>query len=94
MELQNRTESAPTRKHSTGCAQTTPSVFGRLTKAELITLLEGRALRPLTDAEFTRGAVSLVLAWCGRAVRGEYASLVDLTGDLQSLLKIYQSYKS
>ena len=60
----------------------------------LITLLEGRALRPLTDAEFTRGAVSLVLAWCGRAVRGEYASLVDLTGDLQSLMKIYQSYKS
>ncbi len=60
--MPNLPESAPTRNNSTGCAQTTPSIFGRLTKAELITLLEGRALRPLTDAEFTRGAVSLVLA--------------------------------
>lgn len=54
--MPNPPESAPTRNNSTGCAQTTPSIFGRLTKAELITLLEGRALRPLTDAEFTRGA--------------------------------------
>ena len=77
---------------STPAARKSVSVSARLTRAELIQLLEGRPTdHPLTYDEFYRCAVAAVANWC-RSVRNNlYASTDGVKSTLDSLRHIYKN---
>lgn len=68
----------------------TPTSFDKLTKAQLLELLNGRVTKPLTPDGLYRCAVSVLGKWCNDVVSGCYASMYDLTSKLEALQNIYR----
>lgn len=64
--------------------------FDRLTKAQLIELLQGDITQPLTPEELYRAAASIVARWCNDVVSGGYASMYDVQTQLDALQNIYR----
>lgn len=83
--MRTEVKSANTAKNSNGSTQ-----FNKLTKAQLIELLNGRITRPLTPGGLYRCAVSVLGKWCNDVVSGGYASMYDLTSKLEALQNIYR----
>ena len=64
--------------------------FDRLTKAQLIELLQGDIKNPITPDELYRAAASIVAKWCNDVVSGGYASMYNLQTQLDALQNIYR----
>lgn len=73
-------------KHSNGNAL----AFGKLTKAQLIELLQGDIKNPITPEDLYRAAVSIVAKWCHDVVSGGYASVYSVKTQLNALQNIYR----
>lgn len=70
------------------------AVTSRLTKAELIQIIEGRpAGPPLTYDEFYRCAVAVVSRWCVRVKEGGFASMSTdgIKNTLDTLCRLYRN---
>lgn len=67
------------------------TAFDKLTKAQLIYLLQGNIKHPITPDELYRAAVSIVAKWCDDVIADRYASMFDVTSRLGSLEKIYKN---
>ena len=63
--------------------------FDKLTKRQLVEILNGHITQPLTPAELYRCAVSIVAKWCNEVIADRYASMFDVTNGLESLEKLY-----
>lgn len=72
----------------TPCIKSTKS-FEQLTKKQLIELLEGKITKPLTPEGLYRCAVSVLGKWCDDVIKGNYASMYELTTKLDALKDIY-----
>lgn len=64
--------------------------FGRLTKSQLINLLNGNISQPLTTEDLTNCALSVTLKWLNDVISGEFASMYELSTCLSSLEKVYK----
>lgn len=62
----------------------------KLSKSQLIELLQGDIKAPITPAELYRAAVSIVAKWCNDVVSGGYASMYDVQTKLDALQNIYR----
>lgn len=69
---------------------TKQATFDKLTKSQLIELLNGRVSKPLTPDGLYRCAVSVLGKWCDDVIKGGYASMYDLTTKLEALQNIYR----
>lgn len=78
-------------KHSTVATPRTNGTksFEQLTKAQLIELLKGNITKPLTPEGLYRCAVSVLGKWCDDVIKGNYASMYELTTKLDALKDIY-----
>ena len=65
--------------------------FDKLTKRQLVEILNGHITQPLTPAELYRCAVSIVAKWCNEVIADRYASMFDVTNGLESLEKLYKN---
>lgn len=70
---------------------TTQTSFDKLTKQQLIYLLQGNIKKPITPDELYRAAVSIVAKWCDDVIADRYASMFDLKNRLEALEKIYKN---
>lgn len=86
-----RTDKSIDPKHSTVATPRTKSTksFEQLTKKQLIELLEGNITKPLTPEGLYRCAVSMLGKWCDDVIKGNYASMYELTTKLDALKDIY-----
>jgi len=71
----------------TGGAHTTP--FDKMSKSQLIEILNGRIMQPLTPEDLRRCAVSSVLIWCDDILHQEYNTLSTLTEKLYALAALF-----
>ena len=65
--------------------------FDKLTKRQLVEILNGHITQPLTPAELYRCAVSIVAKWCNEVIADRYASMFDVTNGLESLENLYKN---
>lgn len=65
--------------------------FDKLTKRQLVEILNGHITQPLTPTELYRCAVSIVAKWCNEVIADRYASMFDVTNGLESLEKLYKN---
>ena len=65
--------------------------FDKLTKRQLVEILNGHITQPLTPAELYRCAVSIVAKRCNEVIADRYASMFDVTNGLESLEKLYKN---
>lgn len=63
--------------------------FDKLSKKQLIELLKGNITKPLTPEGLYRCAVSVLGKWCDDVIKGNYASMYELTTKLDALKDIY-----
>ena len=61
----------------------------KLSKSQLIELLSGNIAQPITPEELYRAAASIVAKWCNDVIKGNYASMYELTTKLDALKDIY-----
>lgn len=61
----------------------------KLSKSQLIELLSGNIAQPITPEELYRAAASIVAKWCDDVIKGNYASMYELTTKLDALKDIY-----
>ncbi len=91
--MENRVKSGKLANNST--QTTVPSTkqtsFEKLTKQQLIELLQGNIKQPITPDELYRSAVSIVARWCNDVIKDNYASMYDLTSKLEALKDIYRN---
>ncbi len=76
-------------KESTAATPRTPKSIDKLTKQELIDMLQGRITYPLTPAQLYRCGASIIAKWCDDVVAGRYASPRSVVEKLEVLEKIY-----
>lgn len=65
--------------------------FDRLTKAQMVELLNHNISKPLTPEQFQRCAASALYRWCASVIAGQFASMIELTDRLGVLEKIYRN---
>lgn len=65
--------------------------FDKLTKQQLIALLQGNIKQPITPDELYRCAVSIVARWCDDIIKCGYSSMYDVTSKLEVLKDIYRN---
>lgn len=85
--MENRVKSTLAANNSNGSAQ--PTSFDKLSKSQLIELLKGNITKPLTPEGLYRCAVSVLGKWCDDVIKGDYASMYELTTKLDALKDIY-----
>lgn len=64
--------------------------FDKLSKRQLVELLNGHITQPLTPEGLYRCAVSALGKWCDDVIKGSYASMYELTTKLEALQSIYR----
>lgn len=86
-----RTDKSTSANNSTAATLRTNGTksFEQLTKKQLIELLEGNITKPLTPEGLYRCAVSVLGKWCDDVIKGNYASMYELTTKLDALKDIY-----
>lgn len=67
------------------------SQIDKLTKSQLVEILNGSITQPLAPENFYRCAASVLHGWCNDVLAGRYASMYDLTRKLEVLQSIYQN---
>ena len=63
----------------------------KLTKRQLIELFTGRVAAPLSPESLYHCAACLIGKWCNDVVSGRYASMYELSRNLEALENIYKS---
>ena len=72
-------------------AMRTSGILGRLTKAELIRIIEGEHPRhPLTYEEFCRCAIAAVARWCHGVQNNHFTCTEGVKSTLDALCHIYK----
>ena len=91
--MENRVKSGKLANNSTQTTvpSTTQTSFDKLTKQQLIYLLQGNIKQPITPDELYRAAVSIVAKWCDDVIADRDASMFDLKNRLEALEKIYKN---
>ena len=85
---QNNTSSIP----GTNSTRTAPALSARLTKAELVRILEGRHTdHPLTYDEFYRCSLAIVARWCHGVANNQFADVEAVKSQLGALQSIFKS---
>lgn len=81
-------------KNSSAATQGTslPYPYDHLTKAEIVSLFTGaEPTKPLTQREFTRCAIAIVVRWCHKVHNGQFISTESVKATLDTLMRIYKN---